>query len=151
MKKVAILTSYIRDYVKYEFYFPSEQLLKQIFNERDIEIHYVSPHYYDQINKEFTQHVVIGENDMEIIDEAYKPDLLWVRMGHALLHLEEMFADADFLCAPTMRLKHIDANKYQMYQYLKPYQPNSTLLSTFYFYPWLQEEFTDKVVVKPIA
>ncbi len=88
---------------------------------------------------------------MEIVDAPYKPDLLWTRMGHALHHLEEMFEDADFLCAPTMRLKHIDSNKYQMYQYLKPYQPNSTLLSTFYFYPWLQEEFTDKVVVKPIA
>lgn len=32
MKKVAVLTSYLRDYVKYDFYFPSEQLLKEIFH-----------------------------------------------------------------------------------------------------------------------
>ncbi len=151
MKNVAILTSYLKDYIKYEFYFPSEQLLKEIFNENGLEIHYVSPHYYDRNKKHFTQHVVIGKDDMEIIDKPYKPDLLWVRMGHALYHLEEMFEDADFLCAPTMRLKHIDSNKYQMYQYLDAYQPKSTLLSTFYFYPWLQEEFTPRVVVKPIA
>jgi len=59
MKNVAILTAYLKDYVKYEFYFPSEQLLKKIFNDNDLEIHYVSPHYYDAEKKEFTQHVVI--------------------------------------------------------------------------------------------
>lgn len=151
MKNVAILTAYLKDYVKYDFYFPSEQLLRKIFNESELEIHYVSPHYYDKEKKHFTQHVAIWKDTMEVVDEPYKPDLLWVRMGHALYHLEEMFSDADFLCAPTMRLKHIDSNKYQMYQYLEDLQPKSTLLATFYFYPWLQEEFTEKVVVKPIA
>lgn len=87
---------------------------------------------------------------MHIINEEYKPDLLWVRMGQALYHLDELFADADFLTTPSMRIKHIDADKYQMYRYLGDLQPKSTLLGTYYFYPWLQAEFNHKVVVKPI-
>jgi len=151
MKNIAILTAYQREYLKYDFYFESEQLLRKIFNNNDLEIHYVSPHYYDIESKEFTQHVMIGEEDMHIINEAYKPDLLRVRMGQALYHLDELFADADFLTTPSMRLKHIDADKYQMYRYLWDLQPKSTLLGTYYFYPWLQAEFNNKVVVKPIS
>ena len=50
--KVAILTSYQREYVKYDFYFPSEQLMKKIFAEKGLELHYVSPHYYNPETKQ---------------------------------------------------------------------------------------------------
>jgi hypothetical protein len=46
--QAAILTSYQKEYRKNEFYFPSEKELKRIFNSEEIELHYVSPHYYDQ-------------------------------------------------------------------------------------------------------
>lgn len=59
MKNIAILTSYMKEYVKYDFYFESEQLLRKMFNDSDLEIHYVSPHYYDVEKKHFTQHVMI--------------------------------------------------------------------------------------------
>lgn len=151
MKRIAILTAYQKEYVKYDLYFPSEKLLKWMFKDEGLELHYVSPHYYDYEKKEFTQHVAIEEHDLKVYHEPYQPDLVWVRMGQALYHVDELFADAPFVTVPSMRLKHIDSDKYQMYQYLKDFQPQSTLLTTYYFYPWLQDQFTKKVVVKPIT
>ena len=60
-KKAAILTSYQKRYKKHDFYFPSEKELKRIFNEQDMELHYVSPHYYDMKNGYFTEHVVLHD------------------------------------------------------------------------------------------
>lgn len=122
-----------------------------MFKDEGLEIAYVSPHYYDQATKSFSQHVSIEEDDLHIVQEPYTPDLLWVRMNQALYHVDEMFADADFVTVPTMRLKHIDTDKYQMYKYLKDFQPTSSLLTSYYFYPWMKEQFGDRVVVKPIS
>lgn len=151
MKRVAILTNYQREYVKYDMYFESEQFLKKVFAEKWLELNYVSPYYYNEDLGHFTEHVVIGEDDMEIVKEAYQPDLLWVKMGTALYHIDEMFKFAPFVTVPSMRLKHIESNKYQVYKYLSEHQPHSCTLSTFYFYPWMQEKFADKLVVKPLS
>jgi hypothetical protein len=55
--------------------------------------------------------------------------------------MDHMFAFAPFETVPSMRLKHIES---------KEFQPKTALLSQFYCYPWLQKEFTKKVVVKPV-
>lgn len=78
-KHAAILTSYQREYSKNEFYFPSEKELKRIFNQHDIQLHYVSPHYYDMQKGWFTEHVVIEKDGPRILSETYQPDILWVR------------------------------------------------------------------------
>lgn len=151
IKKVAILTSYQHEYLKSDFYFASEQKLKETFNNSGIEIHYVSPYYYNEQEGLFSEHVVIGKEDMEIVQEPYKPDLLWVRTSQALFHLDEMFQYAWFRTVPSMRFKHIETDKFQVYKFLEDVQPKTTLLTTFYFYPWLQEQFAEKLVVKPTS
>ncbi len=150
-KKAAILTSYQHEYVKSSFYFPSEQHLKKIFADHDIELHYVSPYYFNQSLWEFSEHVIIWSDEMEIIQEPYKPDILWVRTWQTLYHLDEMLRDASFCTVPSMRLKHIESDKYQVYKYLQEFQPKTTLLTTYYFYPWLQEQFAENIVVKPVS
>ena len=150
MHKFAILTSYMKEYVKYDFYFPSEKLFRDIFVEHGIEVVYVSPYYYDAERQEFTEHVVIQGEKMKIIRKPYKPDLLRLKMSQTLFHLGEQFADAPFETMPSMRLKQIESDKYQVYKYLEKYQPMSALLTSFYFYPRLQKKFAKKVVVKPI-
>lgn len=59
MKKAAILTSYQREYPKYDFYFESEKKLIQEFNDQGVELHYVSPHYYNEQKGEFSEHVLV--------------------------------------------------------------------------------------------
>ncbi|USN55052.1 MAG: hypothetical protein H6765_00045 [Candidatus Peribacteria bacterium] len=145
------MTNYQREYVKYDFYFPSEQLMKKVFADNGIELHYVSPHYYNPKKKSFSEHVEIGKKDMEIVKKEYTPDILWIRTSHALYHMEEMFADADFVVTPSMRLKKIESDKYQVYRFLEKYQPKTSLLTAFYFYPWLQNEFANRLVVKPLS
>lgn len=147
----AILTSYQKEYVKYDFYFPSEQELKRVFNSHDIELHYVSPHYYNEDTGTFSEHVIIGDQDMHITKEEYRPDILWVRTNQALYHLDQMFCYAPFTTVPSMRLKHIESDKYQVYQFVKDFQPKTALLTTFYFYKWLQDEFGEKLVIKPVS
>ena len=150
-KNAAILTSYQREYFKNDFYFPSEKELKRIFNDQEIELHYVSPHYYDQKKWFFTEHVVITDNGPEIIKKKYQPDILWVRSGDGLVHMDHMFAFAPFTTVPSMRLKHIESSKYEAYQFLSEFQPKTALLSQFYCYSWLQKEFGKKLVVKPVG
>ena len=149
-KNAAILTSYQREYKKNEFYFPSEKELRRIFNEQEIELHYVSPHYYDEKKGYFIQHVHLTDEWPVIIDEIYQPDILRVRSAQWIVHMDEMFAFAPFDTVPSMRLKHIESNKYEAYQFLKEFQPKTALLSQFYCYEWLQKEFTKRVVVKPV-
>ena len=150
MKKAAILTSYQRDYKKHNFYFESEKELKRIFGEQEMELCYVSPYYYDEKHWTFSEHVIITDKDMKIIKEPYTPDILRVRTSQWLTHLDHMFAYAPFKTVPSMRLKHIESNKFDVYQFLPDFQPKTTLLTSFYYYPWLQKQFTKNVVVKPI-
>ncbi len=149
-RNAAILTSYQRQYAKNDFYFPSEKELKRIFNDQDIELHYVSPHYYDQKKWRFTEHVVLRDSWPEIIKKKYQPDILRVRSWQWLVHMDHMFAFAPFTTVPSMRLKHIESSKYEAYQFLSEFQPKTALLSQFYCYPWLQKEFWKRLVVKPI-
>ncbi len=151
MKKAAILTSYQREYPKYDFYFESEKKLIQEFNDQGVELHYVSPHYYNEQKGEFSEHVLVWEDDMEIINEPYQPDILRVRTSQWLQHMDHMFAYAPFKTVPSMRLKHIESNKYEVYQFLAEFQPKTTLLTTFYCYKRMQQEFGKKVVVKPVG
>lgn len=150
-KKAAILTNYQKEYFKNEFYFPSEKKLKRVFNDHDIQLHYVSPHYYDMQKGRFTQHVVLTRDGPEVCEEIYQPDILWVRCGQWLVHMDHMFAYAPFQTVPSMRLKHIESNKYESYQFLSDFQPKTCLLSQRYCYPWLQKEFGKKLVIKPVG
>lgn len=111
----------------------------------------MSPYYYDSKKKHFTEHVEIGKHDMKVIKEPYTPDLLRVKMSQALDHMDEMFQDADFVVAPSMRLKKIESDKYQVYRFLHKYQPLTNLLTSYYFYDWLKDEHHHRVVVKPLS
>ena len=151
MKKLAILTNYIKEYKKYDFYFESEKLLRDVLWEHNIDLVYVNHYSYDKENQEFTEYVRVGDDDMEMYNESYTPDILWIKTSWTLEYLTDLFRDAPFITTPSLRLKKIEESKYQMYRYLKDFQPLTCLLTSYYFYPWLQNEFEGKLVVKPVT
>jgi|GEM_PF-2354032 len=151
MKKVAILTNYLESYQKNEFYFESEKLLKEVLFEHNIELVYVTHYYYDKNAGHFTEHVRVGNSDMKMCKEPYTPDLVWVKTPWTLEYLTDLFKDAPFVLTPTLRLKKIESDKYQMFRYLEKFQPYTMLLTSYYFYLHLQKKFGDMVVVKPVT
>jgi len=152
MKKVAILTNYLREYKKNDFYFQSEKLLRDVLSEHGIEMVYVTHYCFDQTKNHFSEYVTVGEDEMITIKKIYTPDLLRLKTPWSLQYQVDLFSTANFIVTPTFRLKKIESDKFQMYRYLHRFQPYTTLLTSYYFYDWIRETFEGElVVVKPIT
>jgi glutathione synthase/RimK-type ligase-like ATP-grasp enzyme len=56
----------------------------------------------------------------------------------------------NYIIVPNRRVIELSSDKYLCYLYMKEFMPKTELLSLFFEYPTLQEQFSNTIVLKPL-
>jgi glutathione synthase/RimK-type ligase-like ATP-grasp enzyme len=151
MKKIAILSNYRDTFSVTEEKKFSYSELTRIFRENWLDLRRVSIHSFDQDKWVFTDYVDIDDNwEFKIFHEEYKPEIVWNRSSEWLLYNHTLLKKFDYKIFPSSYLSTIASDKYEMYCFLKEFQPYTLLLKDFFVYPELRKKLSDRVVLKPI-
>lgn len=76
------------------------------------------------------------------------PSIIWNMLTEHNYYVYDKLFHFKIIC--SAHLSHICNNKYTTYKFLWDYQSNTTLLSSFYEFEKLQQEYSEEVVLKPI-
>jgi glutathione synthase/RimK-type ligase-like ATP-grasp enzyme len=151
MKKIAILSNY-----QNSFSFSREQKfayseLTRIFRENWLDLRRVSMHSFDRARWEFTDYIDIGiDGEFKIFHKEYRPDIVWNRSSEMTTFADCILREANIRFLSSSKLTSIESDKYEMYCFLKEFQPYTLLLKDFFTYPELRKNLSDRVVLKPI-
>jgi len=151
MKKIAILANYRNSFSIAEEKKFSYSELTRIFREHWLDPRRVSIHSFDQEKWIFTDYVDVDEEgEFKVFHDEYKPDIIWNRSNEGQLYFHTILRKSGYDIFPSSYISSIAWDKYEMYCFLKEFQPYTLLLKDFFTYPELRKNLSDRVVLKPI-
>ncbi len=148
MLKIAIENSYTWTYKGKDEYW-AKFFMQEFFFAHGIELVRVSINHFSSKRKSFDEYAIFdAHGKAKTIKKEFIPDIIRSRRWAFVTYKYDVLQD--FSTVPSQKISTMSNDKFEIYKFAYKHQPLSCLLSTFFAKASLQEQFSDKILLKPI-